>query len=149
MVFPLVVLTVAWDRLGPQKTQLGSRKVSFGIGRIRVATTVAGAAAGLMFLVMAGVLAVVAVTGSSLTPAFTASVGARIEDSLAGMVSGLAWIPDPVIGVLLIAVAAGAIYLSARRRRHTASQQQGEPSCHDHHEEAGHEQANIAASPGQ
>jgi cytochrome c biogenesis protein CcdA len=149
MVFPLVVLTVAWDRLGPQKTHLGSRKVSLGIGRIRVATTVAGAVAGLMFLVMAGVLAVVAVTGSSLTPAFTASVGARIEDSLAGMVSGLAWIPDPVIGVLLIGVAAGAIYLSARRRRHTASQQQGEPSCHDHHQETNHEQANIAASPGQ
>ena len=132
MVFPLVILTLLWDRLGPDRVQLGSRQVSFGIGPVRVATTTAGLAAAAMFLVMAVVLAVVAVTGSSLAPNFTASLGTGIEGVLTPLLDSLAWIPDPVIGVLLIAVAVAAIALSTRRRKvDLENEEQDERSCHD------------------
>jgi cytochrome c biogenesis protein CcdA len=132
MVFPLVILTLLWDRLGPDRVRLGSRQVSFGMGPVRVATTTAGLAAAAMFLVMAVVLAVVAVTGSSLAPNFTASLGTGIEGVLTPLLDGLAWIPDPVIGVLLIAVAVAAIALSTRRRKtDLENEEQDERSCHD------------------
>ena len=132
MVFPLVILTLLWDRLGPDRVQLGSRQVSFGMGPVRVTTTTAGLAAAAMFLVMAVVLAVVAVTGSSLAPNFTASLGTGIEGVLTPLLDSLAWIPDPVIGVLLIAVAVAAIALSTRRRKvDLENEEQDERSCHD------------------
>ncbi|HEX6302095.1 MAG TPA: cytochrome c biogenesis protein CcdA [Acidimicrobiia bacterium] len=136
MVFPLVIMTVLWDRLRPEQTTFGSRQVSFRVGPFRVSTTTAGLAASVMFLVMGVVLAVVAVTGSSLTPAFTASLGTRIEGLLTPILDGLSWIPDPVIGLLLILVAAGAIWMSARpskRNRETREHEEG--SCHEHHQD--------------
>lgn len=131
MVFPLVILTLMWDRLGPERLQFGSRRVSFGIGGIKVATTTAGLAASVMFLVMAVVLGVVAVTGSSLAPAFSLSIGTRIETILAPVLESLAWIPDPVVGLVLVAIAVGAIVLSTRRgSSQVENEEQGEMSCH-------------------
>lgn len=131
MVFPLVILTLLWDRLGPDRVQFGSRQVSFHVGPVRVATTRAGLAAAAMFLVMAVVLAAVAVTDSSLAPAFTAGLGARIEGAVSPLIDSLAWIPDPVVGVLLIAIAVAAVALSSRHRpRDLENVEQDERSCH-------------------
>src|SRR3990172_4854369 len=82
MVFPLVVMTLMWDRLRPERAHFGAKPVSLEAGPIRIATTMAGMAASAMFLVMAVVLAAVAISGSSLTPTFPANMGARIEDAL-------------------------------------------------------------------
>lgn len=132
MVFPLIILTLLWDRLGPDRVQIGSRPVAFNVGFLRVATTTAGLVAAVMFLVMAVVLAVVAVTGSSLAPSFSASLGTGIEGFLTPVLDGLAWIPDPVIGLFLIAVALAAIALSTRRRhRRLENEETDERSCHD------------------
>jgi len=139
MVFPLVILTLMWDRLGPERLQFGSRPVSFGIGRIKVATTTAGLAASVMFLVMAVVLAVVAVTGSSLAPAFSLSIGTRIEKVLAPILDSLAWIPDPVVGLVLVGIAVAAIVLSTRRgSTQIENEELEEMSCHGQ-EHAAHE----------
>ncbi len=136
MVFPLVIMTVLWDRLRPEQTTFGSRQVSFRVGPFRVSTTTAGLAASVMFLVMGVVLAVVAVSGSSLTPAFTASLGTRIEGLLTPILNGLSWIPDPVIGLLLILVAAGAIWMSAGpRNRDQEVHEHQEGSCHEYHQD--------------
>jgi cytochrome c biogenesis protein CcdA len=132
MVFPVVILTLLWDRLGPDRVQIGSRPVSLNLGRLRVATTISGLAAAAMFLIMAVVLAVVAVTGSSLAPAFSASLGTGIEGFLTPLLDGLVWIPDPVIGLFLIALAGAAIALSTRRRhRRPENEELDEMSCHD------------------
>lgn len=136
MVFPLVVMTALWDRLRPEQTTFGSRPVSFRVGPFRASTTTAGLAASVMFLAMGVVLAAVAVTGSSLTPAFTASLGSGIEGFLTPALNGLSWIPDPVVGLLLILVAAGAIWMSARpRSRNRETREHEERSCHEHHQD--------------
>lgn len=136
MVFPLVVMTLLWDRLRPEQASFGSKQVSFKVGPIGASTTTAGLAAAAMFLVMGVVLAVVAFTGSSLTPAFAGSLGSRIEDLLTPLLDGLSWIPDPAVGLLLILVAAGAIWMSARPRdRIREATKQEDRSCHDHHQD--------------
>lgn len=136
MVFPLVVMTVLWDRLRPEQTTFGSRQVSLRVGLLRVSSTTAGLVASVMFLIMGVVLAVIAVTGSSLTPAFTASLGSRVEGFLTPILNGMSWIPDPVIGVLLILVAAGAIWISARpRNRNRQIPEHDERSCHEHRQD--------------
>jgi cytochrome c biogenesis protein CcdA len=136
MVFPLVVMTLLWDRLRPEQANFGSRQVSFPIGTFRVSTTTAGLAASAMFLVMGVVLAVVAFTGSSPTPGFTSSLGTRIEDFLTPVLDGLSWIPDPVIGLSLVLVAVGAVWLSARtRKRDQEMHEHQEGSCNEHHQD--------------
>lgn len=133
MVFPLVIMTLAWDRLRPDRPAFGSRAVSFRIGPFRVATTTAGLASSIMFFVMAVVLAVVAFTGESLTPRFTTGVGARIEDLLTPVIDSLTWIPDPIIGVFLVAIAVAAVSMSGRARNHETDEQQTDEhrSCHE------------------
>lgn len=132
MVFPLVVMTVLWDGLRPDREFIGSKPISMRLGPVRIATTAAGVAASLLFLAMSIVLAVVAITGASLTPAFSTNLAGRIEDALAPWIARLAWIPGPVIGLLLLGLAVGAIALSSRRRRETDDIEKPEDwSCHD------------------
>lgn len=136
MVFPLVIMTLLWDRMRPEQANYGSKQVSFQVGPVRVSTTTAGLAAAVMFVVMGVLLAVVAVTGSSLTPGFTGSLGSRIEDLMTPILDGLSWIPDPIIGLLLILVAGGAIWMSARpTNRNPEAKEDEEKSCHEHHQD--------------
>jgi cytochrome c-type biogenesis protein len=131
MVFPLVLLTLAWDRLGPERVQrIGSRPVSMRLGPWTARTTLAGASAAAMFLVMAIVLGIVAITGSSLSPTFATELGTRMEDGLASVLRGLEWLPDPLAGVILIAIAVGAIVLSSRRKSESLESDH-ERSCHE------------------
>lgn len=134
MVFPLVILTLVWDRLRPEQAGFGSRPVSFRAGPLQVSTTNAGLAAAVMFVAMAAVLAVVAFTGSSLTPE-SATLGTRIEDFLTPVLDGLSWIPDPVIGLLLVLIAIGAIWASTRPRHQEPIESTTERSCHDLHQD--------------
>lgn len=129
MVFPLVVLTLIWDRVRPDGVNPGIRSVTWGIGRRGFTTTVAGLVTASMFAAMGVILVVVAITGSSLSSPLQTKVGSRIEDALTPVLDRLAWIPDPVIGLALIAVAVGAVVLSGRRTKHNAEPL--ERSCHD------------------
>lgn len=136
MVFPLVVMTLLWDRLRPEHAHLGSRQVSFRVGPVRGSTTTAGLAASAMFLAMGVVLAIVAFTGSALSPGFASSLGTRLEEVVTPALDGLSWIPDPVIGLALLLVAVAAIWTSARP--HGGSEethQHEERNCHEHHQD--------------
>lgn len=136
MVFPLVAMTLLWDRLRPEQAHFGSSRISLRVGRLRVSTTVAGLAASVMFLVMGVVLAVVAFTGASLTPEFTARVGTGIEDLLTPVLEDLSWIPDPVIGVILLSVAGGAVWMSLRSPHPPREVEEAEDrSCHEYHKD--------------
>lgn len=115
MVFPLVLMTLAWDRLKPEHKAFGSRRISFTVAGRRISSTRSGIAASVMFFVMAIVLLVVAFTGASLTNTATAGMAQQVEDFLAPVLAQLAFIPDFVAGIVLVAIAAGAIWLSARR----------------------------------
>jgi hypothetical protein len=79
------------------------------------------------------------VTGATLAPRFQSALGDWIERTLAPVIDGLDWIPDPVIGFALVGVAVGAVMISARRRRSNAEDaavdDSNERNCHEpaHH----------------
>src|SRR3970282_1755630 len=52
MVFPLIILTLLWDRLGPDQVQIGSKPVTFRVCSLRVGTTTPRVGAAVVFLVM-------------------------------------------------------------------------------------------------
>ncbi len=120
MVFPLVAMTLVWDRVQPEGFNPGGRSVTWRIGSRRFTTTVAGLVTAAMFTVMGAILAVVAATGSSLASPLQTRIGGGIEDALTPALDQMAWIPDPVVGLILIAVAVGAVVLSVRRPRQTS-----------------------------
>ena len=136
MVFPLVVLTLVWDRAKPERFASGGRTIDWGLGSRRFTTTITGLISAAMFALMGVVLVVAGVTGTTLAPTFQATLGNRIERTLAPIIDRLNWIPDPVIGVVLVGIAAGAVVLSARGRRpdaaHPTSSDESERDCHEH-----------------
>ena len=135
MVFPLVVLTLVWDRRKPGRLATGGRPVSWRFGSRAFRTTSTALVAAAMFAVMGVVLVIAGVTGATLAPRFQSALGDWIERTLAPVIDRLDWIPDPVIGFALVGVAGGAVMISARRRRSNAEDaaaaESSEGSCHE------------------
>lgn len=132
MVFPLVVLTVLWDRFGGRDVRaLRGRPVTYrALGR-QVTTTIVDLAVAGMFTLMGVVLVAVAATGASLVPTFQVGAGRAITARLEGVVAFLEPVPDAVIGLGLLGLAAAALALSSRRRQpKPTSVTNSEGSCH-------------------
>lgn len=131
MVFPLLVVTLLWDRSRlADRGRLAGREVAWSLGTRRYHTTTTGLVAAALFAVMAVVLAVVAATGATLAPAFQRGVAAWIQDTLSPVVRALEPVPDVVVGLVLVGVAAAAVAYSGRRR-HPAGDADTERSEHD------------------
>ena len=134
MVFPLVILALFWDRLGARRREsLGGRERHLRIaGRDFTITTLdLVAAAG--YTVMGLALVVIGLTGTTLAPTSQAAVGTWIEDLLTPLVRWLEPVPDLVVGLALVTMAAAAIAISGRRRspRSEDPELSSERSCHD------------------
>ena len=117
MVSPLVVLTLAWDRLGGNTNRLRGRAVTYRLGRRAVTTSVTDLVVAGVFAVMGAGLLVVAATGATLAPEFQTGVGVTVAGWLEPIARWLAPVPDAVVGLGLLGLAVGAVALSARRRR--------------------------------
>jgi cytochrome c-type biogenesis protein len=131
MVFPMVVMTLIWDRVHPEAWQPSRRTFTWNMGSRRFTISLLEVITAVMFGLMGTILLVVAATGSSLAPTFQAALGSKIEDTLAPLLDRLAWIPDPVIGLGLIAIAVGAIMLSSRRPHPDQIHEESDRSCHE------------------
>jgi cytochrome c-type biogenesis protein len=119
MVFPLLVVTLLWDRSRlAESGGLRGRHLRWRLGSKEYVTTTLSAAAAAMFVVMAAVLGVVAATGASLAPTFQRGFAAWIEERLTTVVRALDPVPDAVAGAVLVALAVAAVAISGRRRRH-------------------------------
>lgn len=134
MVFPLLIMTVMWDRLGlGDRPVFRGREVQWSLaGRTFTTNTINLVSAGL-FAVMGIVLFVVAFTGESIAPTFQAGIGVWIEDLLMPVVRWMEPIPDLAVGVALLGIAIAAVAISGRRRR--VEENETEESCHEptHH----------------
>jgi cytochrome c-type biogenesis protein len=117
MVFPLVVLTAVWDRFGSRDTAfLRGRPITYRLAGRQVTTSTLDLGVAGMFTLMGAILLIVAATGTSLTPTFQVGAGQAITARLERLVSFLAPVPDAVVGLGLLGLAAAALALSARRR---------------------------------
>lgn len=119
MVFPLVVLTVVWDRFGFSDR----RAFRGGIVRWRLAgrtfvTNTFDLVAATAFTVMGVVLLVIAATGASVSTDVQVRIAARLQELLRPVVAWLEPVPDVLVGGVLVTLGVGAAVLSGRRRPH-------------------------------
>ena len=149
MVFPLLVMTLVWDRSElRERLTLRARTVEVRLAGRRYTTTNLNLLMAGVFALMGLGLILVGVTGASLAPTFQTTLGGRLEDLLAPVARIVDPVPDWLGGLLLIVLGLGAAALSARSRAATAdrggtepeqtqemagvtSTSQGEP--HEHH----------------
>jgi cytochrome c-type biogenesis protein len=121
MVAPLLVLTLAWDRADPTaRLSARGRTVTVGLGRWKRPVGLLDAVVAGMFAVMGFALIGLGATGTLITPTFQVGIGQTLRTWLDPVVAALESVPDPVIGGTLLAVAVGALWLSARPRRSDA-----------------------------
>ena len=117
MVAPLLVLTLAWDRADLTARLTGRRRpIRLRIGPWQHTVGRLDAVAAGMFTVMGGGLIALGATGTVLAPTFQVGVGTRLRGRLDPVVAALEPVPDLVVGLALVAAAAGALWLSARSR---------------------------------
>jgi hypothetical protein len=135
MVFPLVVITALWDRLGGRNVKiLQGRQVTYRLAGRQVRTTTLDLGVAAMFAAMGVLLLIVAAAGASLAPTFQVGIGLTITNWFEQVVAFLDPIPNPVIGLGLVALAATALVLSARRPKGSSPQEHAHmsgDSCHD------------------
>jgi len=122
MVFPLLVMTLVWDRSGlRQSRRIRGKDIHWSLwGRrfhtntLNLVAAVAMGAMGLLFIFLA-------VTGASLVSQTQAGVAGWIEDLLKPVVDFLAPIPNWLGALALVGFAVGAVVLSGRERPETPS----------------------------
>ena len=124
MVFPLLVMTLVWDRSGlRQSRRIRGKDIHWSLwGRrfhtntLNLVAAVAMGAMGLLFIFLA-------VTGASLVSQTQAGVAGWIEDLLKPVVDFLAPIPNWLGALALVGFAVGAVVLSGRERPETPSEE--------------------------
>ena len=141
MVFPLFVMALLWDRfrLGERRF-LQARPVHLRLGGMRVHTNTVNIAVAAGFAVMGGFVIYLAGSGTMTSgPGFQVAAGrglARLFDRFESWVSP---VPEPLLGLGVLALAGVFVTATLRDRRHEASTGEAEPACNDAEASACHE----------
>ena len=138
MVFPLVVMALAWDRFGGRaRDRLRGRDRHLRLAGRTLTVTTLDLVAAAMFGLMGLALIAIGVTGATLAPTAQAAVGTWFQDRLTPFVQWLEPIPDVAIGLVLVGVAVAAVAISGRRREPTTDNETSpDRSYHDENQEA-------------
>jgi cytochrome c biogenesis protein CcdA len=119
MTFPLFVMALAWDRLRlHEKSWLRARTVRLRLpGRILVTNT-ANIAVAVAFAVM-GAFVIYLAGAEKMTsgPGLQAAVGRWLSRQFEQVQQWLALVPEPVLGLLVLAIAAGFVWATLTDRR--------------------------------
>jgi cytochrome c biogenesis protein CcdA len=127
MVFPLVIMTALWDRLGwGSRPRLRGRTVRWSLaGRSFVTNSFDVVAAG-MFALMGIVLIIVGATGATVATQLQTDLSLWLSDRLQPIVAWLEPIPDAVTGLVLVGFGIGAAVVSGRVRASRTNQTRSE-----------------------
>jgi cytochrome c biogenesis protein CcdA len=120
MTFPLFVMALAWDRLRlHEKSWLRARPVRLRLpGRTLVTNTV-NVAVAVAFAVMGGfVIYLAGTTQMTSGPVFQAAIGRWLGEQFEQVQRWLAPVPEPVLGVFVLGIAAVFVWATLADRRH-------------------------------
>ncbi|MBI4728806.1 MAG: cytochrome c biogenesis protein CcdA [Acidobacteria bacterium] len=130
MVFPLFSLALLWDRF-----RLGERRLFRAKPvRIRVAgrvlaTNTMNVAVAIAFAAMAGVVLFLAINGNTTAaPGMQLAIGRWLTRVFRGVLSSVRPVPEPVIGLALLGVAAAFVFAGLRGLSR-APEDPDSPSC--------------------
>lgn len=131
MVFPLLVVTVMWDRSKLAKNGVfRGRQIRWSLLGRTFTTNSVSAYAGLAMGLMGIALLVISATGATIAPTIQVGIGTWIENRLRPLVTWLNPVPDWLIAVALVLIAVGALAISGRRRPPSGQSVDEERNCH-------------------
>jgi hypothetical protein len=106
MVFPLFVMALVWDVAGLRSRPLVAKPVTLRIGPWRIATNTVNLLVAVGFAVMGGFVMYLANTGKMTSgPEIQVATGRALATWLGSLESWLRPVPEPVLGLGLLAVA--------------------------------------------
>jgi cytochrome c biogenesis protein CcdA len=119
MVFPLLVMALLWDRfrLGEHRF-LQAKPVTIPLPRGRALhTNTINVGVAIAFAIMGGFVLYLADTGSMTSgPGFQVAIGTGLGVVFAQLQSWLAPVPEPILGLALLALAASFVWATLHRR---------------------------------
>ena len=130
MTFPLFVMALAWDRfdLGERKL-FESRVVKLRIAGRRIVTNTANIAVAVAFTLMGALVITLGITGeTTAAPDAQLAMGRWLSRTFDALLRRLDPVPEPVLGLLLLAVAGSFVYAAIRPQERSTSGS----SCHEH-----------------
>ena len=136
MVFPLLVMALAWDRLHLSEHRIGqSRPVRLRLAGRTLVTSTVGIAVAAGFTVMGGFVIYLAGAGRMTGgPGFQVAAGRGLAGVFRHVEAWARPVPEPVLGLALLALAAVFIAATLRDRRDPEA---GEPEAADDPASAG------------
>jgi cytochrome c biogenesis protein CcdA len=143
MVFPLFVMAVLWDRLRlGERRPFTAKPATLRLAGRTVHTNTVNIAVAVAFALMGGFVLFLAVTGNTTeAPSFQLAIGDWLSRVSGRIVDLLDPVPEPVLGLGLLALAASFLVVAARDR---ARPTQGGPS--DDHQDQDKEQGEALGS---
>jgi cytochrome c biogenesis protein CcdA len=119
MVFPLLVMALAWDRLHLASRRIGlSRPVRLRLAGRTLATSTVNIAVAAAFTVMGGFVIYLASAGRMTSgPGFQAALGRGLAGVFRHVEAWARPVPEPVLGLALLALA--AVFIVATLRDHS------------------------------
>jgi cytochrome c-type biogenesis protein len=132
MVFPLLVMALAWDRFHLDRRRFGlARPVRLRLGRHAVTTNTVNLAVAAGFTVMAGFIFSLAGTGRMTGgPGFQVAIGRVLARLFRQILAWTAPVPEAVLGLALLALAAVFVIAALRGIRGShPDDQPAEPSA--------------------
>jgi len=123
MVFPLLVMALAWDKLRLGERRLGlARPVSLSVAGRALATNTVNIAVAAGFAVMAGFVFYLAGAGRMTGgPGFQVAIGRWLSQLFRRIEIWTRPVPEPVLGLALLALAAVFAAATLHARRHPAT----------------------------
>jgi cytochrome c-type biogenesis protein len=134
MVFPLFVMALAWDRyrLG-ERRWLQAKPVRIRVAGKVLATNTINLAVAVAFTVMGGFVIYLATTAQMTGgPRFQVAIGTRLERVFTRIETWTDPVPEPVLGLAVLAVAA-VFVVAMLRDRGTPPPDDDAPGCHSTH----------------
>jgi cytochrome c-type biogenesis protein len=118
MVFPLLLMALLWDRLGLGERRLFTAKpVTLRIAGRAVHTNTVNLVVAVAFALMSGFVFFLAANGNTtVAPSFQLAIGRWLSRVLERVTVALQPVPEPVLGLLLLTLAAAFIAIGFRRR---------------------------------
>ncbi len=119
MVFPLFLMALLWDRLRLGERRLFQAKpVRLRVAGRAVDTNTVNIAVAIAFALMGGFVLFLAANGNTtVAPSFQLSIGRWLSGAFARVVAFLDPVPQPVLGLTLLGLAAAFVLLGVRGRR--------------------------------